>query len=295
MITDYTIGTPCFPFILTNEFGGHQSILAIKKLQSPPINSLYIGVSGFFNYNIIAVRKPSRVFLVDCNPYTAEVHSVLKKVILTTSDPKSCLSAFFQEMDQHPFSQLYYCQLGSSKEEILQELSRPTSWLGSQEAFSTIQRFYREKRIEIWIGNLLDPKTISFLQEKIREAHLTIDLLYLSNCEDSDWESSRAWRPLSLNAKPLFSSIQKAISPLLQPTSHVLVARNADYLVQKIYRPGAYLQDKEEYTFRYRHPIKLQCRFFLYQHRQRLFNSVLVLFLGVIAWKIASYTSFDRS
>lgn len=290
MITDYINPTTCFPCILTNEFGSHSSILAVQKLPAPPLHSLYIGVSGFFNYNLIALRKPSRVFLVDCNPYIAEVHSILKKVIVTSSDPKNCLSAFFQEIDKRPLSHFYYCQRGSAKAEILEELSHPTSWLGSQEAFSTIQRLYQEKRIEIWMGNLLDPKTISLLQNKIQEAHLNIDLLYLSNCEDSDWESSCNWQSISRDAQPLFSSIRKAISPLLQPTSYVLVARNADYLVQKIYRPGAYLQGKEEYIFRYRHPMKLQCRFFLDQHQQKLLTSMLVIFSGVIAWKIYSYT-----
>ena len=140
MITDYA-GKPTYPYILTNEFGGAGSVTALKKLPPASKTSLYVGVSGFFNYDLIAVRKPSHVFLVDCNPYTIEVHRTLEAVILKTSDPKSCLTSLMQDIDQRPLSMLYYAEAGSSRAEIFKELSRPTSWLASQEAFAVIQGF----------------------------------------------------------------------------------------------------------------------------------------------------------
>ncbi len=286
MITDYA-GSTFFPYILTNEFGGSDSVFALQTFPPAPARGLHIGVSGFFNYDLIAARKPSHALLVDCNPCTAEIHTVLEKAISTTSDPKSCLSLFLQMIDRYPVPAMYYAQAGSSKKELLQELSRPASWLASQETFSTIQRFYREKRIEIWIGNLLDPKTISFLQNKIKKQQFTLDTLYLSNCEDGDWEKSGRWYKITPQAAPLFPSIRQAVRPLLQPTSYVLVARGGDWLAQKISRSDAYLQGKNEYVFRYRHPIKLQCIFFLDQHKAKLCTAILVIFFSIIVWRFS--------
>lgn len=180
------LAIPFYP--ACNEYDQEETLDSLKKL--PPIsNGVHIGFSGLFNLEIIAIRKPKKVFICDVSYLEFEYYSILQKSFLEASNPCDFVSLFSHYMNKSRLLkgltvETYIGKFPnkSSFGDYLQKtLERDVSWLSDDE-FSYIQNLFRNKNIIFLPLNAADnTDNFQILSRYLTEEGLKLDTYYTSN------------------------------------------------------------------------------------------------------------------
>lgn len=176
---DRNYGIESQPFILANESSSltHQTLAGIPKIN----NSVHLGFSGWFNYDIVVARNSSAMILNDINNPITEVHQITKRIILTTNNRFDFIRSFIQELQRNSARYFYP---GSTEQDILNELNRPGSWLSTDWGFQKIQSLFRQNRVVLFRNDIKDQRNCQAIHQWIDHNSLCLDTCYISNIPD---------------------------------------------------------------------------------------------------------------
>lgn len=171
------------PYILPNEPEPGRVIEQLKNYDKPQGDALncHIGVSGLFNYDVVAARKSDFALLIDINKNTVALHWL---TIMILQDTKIHTRQQFIKALMHnlrEYKRELFIFSGSSISNLPQELTRKGSWLESDEKFSYIQQMAVENRIMPTLLSISDRDALQKLAAIIKENGFRLDTLYTSN------------------------------------------------------------------------------------------------------------------
>lgn len=253
------------PYILTNEFGATQTVDRLQSLpRDPSAHRVHIGVSGFFNYDILTARKPDFTVLLDICPQTQLIHQIASACMKRALRPADFVDAFISKVKKTTSLAGCFFEPKSSEAAIRAELLRKNSWLSQLDSYRYIQSLDKTDRILITRGDLLHRETIAKIQLWMSTYRLSLDTFYIANCGDPIWTE----RPLPFNRNlqiPIEEPriFYRTIKPLIQPATYVIDSSTELFLSQRIYRIGLDLNDDATLVFQHRHKLMFRCKLYL--------------------------------
>lgn len=147
-------------YLATNESGVEQ--IRVQLQQVPLVaNGCHLGVSGFYNLDLIALRRSAYGIIVDLNPAVRVFMEMTLYILRTESNREQVIKKL---ADYEATTDLSVC-LGSQLPEmwfgrvILYESTRVGSWMATEETFSYIQQQARQDRIAVLNEDLLHTET----------------------------------------------------------------------------------------------------------------------------------------
>ena len=191
------------PYTLCNEEGQEE---IFEKLQSQPTrdNSVHLGFSCWFNYDLIALRNPAFSIICDIDPNTIAMLDLIKNTTLDSASREEFLEKFKSNIESR-FPDLGFCGFPPLNEVFIQgfdhfkQLVTKTGWLSTQNHFETIKRLYQEGRITHQFLDIAD-KSSTFQELKNWALHhdLVFDTIYDSNIWE--WLDGREHSLKTMNA-----------------------------------------------------------------------------------------------
>lgn len=183
-------------WLLSNEFGIEDTL---QKLRDEPRASsgVHIGVAGFLNLDIMAVRRPDSAVLTDINDHMVETFQILRTVLmgpelldqdLTTEQKRKKFVELFIEVLRKRYMNNYFVETISNQEGYENTLrtlpSNPNSWLGTDEGFEHVQKMFLDGNVAIFRMDWTDVVQVKKLSEALAERGLSVDTLYVSNVKE---------------------------------------------------------------------------------------------------------------
>ena len=178
-------------YITTNERGLEKarSILRQKPLQP---QSCHIGFSGWYNLDIISLRKSTYGILCDFSPaqksFLEQTFNVVKqsftrqifveKMLAYLNSPAGSRITFSPNFNRGPI----ICS--DQREEIKSELTQDGSWLSSDEGFKYIRNLVLKDKISVLSMDVRDTKRFKLISKLFQDNGIVVDTLYLSNICD---------------------------------------------------------------------------------------------------------------
>ncbi len=181
---------------LTNESGVAETIERLVILPKVK-NSCHIGISCFYNFDIIFARKSKYAVLFDQNP---SVKIFLHKVFSCIND---CTTRFdfiekieallgkdsdYSRIDESKIyidDKLIYfdvnCEHATTLKQISCELLRKESWLYNEESFRYIQSLIKDNKIFVLTEDMNNTEQFYKLKTTLDGLDIMVDSLYTSN------------------------------------------------------------------------------------------------------------------
>lgn len=162
-------------------------------LTSTPLQAggCHIGFSSWHNFDMMVMRKSGRGIICDINPRNAlfleamlglirtadNRHDFVNKAIgyLNTSDEVLKFSPNVND------SETLYREIETLAGEVKAELARPSSWLYTDNHFHYIQQLASADKIALITQDIRLTEKFSHLCNLLRENHIPIDSVYISN------------------------------------------------------------------------------------------------------------------
>ena len=132
--------------------GGVPYILCNEQLQTETIQSLrekgiskgvHFGFSCWFNFDIMAVTKPSKALVCDINQRMLDFYKVFQSVLLSSSNRKE----FIEKLQEPLKERSVYFDNGYLRN-LPNELTREGSWLSSDEGFAFVKELHKSNMVE---------------------------------------------------------------------------------------------------------------------------------------------------
>lgn len=194
-------------YVTSNEFGQKRVRDLLKTIKKIP-GGVHLGMSGLYNWDLIAHMKSSFAVLVDFNPKVAAFHRKMLDILAGASSredffKKACaqitqdLNAnrnyyrsnvlfMFENAPHTKYNPLWY-QFAPLNERIHLELSVMMDKEGSalsEEQFPILQKMAREGRIVPLHLDFCDTQGMKAIADAVHEEGLVFSSLYLSNSYD---------------------------------------------------------------------------------------------------------------
>lgn len=223
------------PYIFTNEVGTTATIDTLQTLPKRRGHRLHIGVSGLFNYDIIAARKSDGAILWDINEETQRLHKLVQATIYTSVTSEDFITKFAKTI-QTIFNRTLLERNPCFLEDLRYEASNRTSWLAQEDSYQHIRSLYQKHCVHIGYGNWLDGPALGRVTNWVRQNNWSLDTAYLSNCGDASWmKISQSLVDSQKTRLPHHTfSLQSHIVPLLQTGTYVIETSSTIDLNQKI-------------------------------------------------------------
>lgn len=223
------------PYIFTNEGGTTATIHTLQTLPKRRGRRLHIGVSGLFNYDIIAARKSHGAILWDINEETQILHKLVQTTICDSATAEKFITKFAQIV-QNVSNQTFVERNPYFLEDLRYEASKQASWLAREESYQHIRSLYQKNCVHIGYGNWLDSSLLLRVANWVCRNSWILDTVYLSNCGDTNW--MKIGQSLVDSKKAGFPrhpfSLQSRIAPLLQTGTYIIETSATNDLNQKI-------------------------------------------------------------
>lgn len=213
---------PSKPQLISNE-PDREKLIATLSAQALDDNrhTCHVGVSGLFNYDMMAARKSGFAILLDINPNVIKVHKIVIELL--------------KDMDiatRHDFMAKFMTRLRSDSVNLMvfdlrlfqaleRQLEQEHTWLGTDEAFEHIRLLAIADRIVPIELSLADTKNLAAIAQAIRSADYRVDTLYTSNV--IEWIMQASPRQEVENAKTAFAM---ALLPLIDQSSLYISSDN---------------------------------------------------------------------
>jgi hypothetical protein len=139
--------------------------------------SCHIGVSCWFNLDIIAIRHSQTAILFDINPNVTLFLETTFKCIMDHPTRQEFVASFL----------LHNQKTMISDAAIYNELSRPYSWLSSDNSYQYIRSLtiYDDNKIKLYTLDIFDTSAVKKMtEESLYHDTIMIDTLYVSNIKD---------------------------------------------------------------------------------------------------------------
>lgn len=225
------------PYLFTNEEGTAKTIDTLSHLPKRKGKRLHIGVSGFFNYDIVAARKSHGVVLWDINTEVQKLHELVKNALLISPTPQTFIVNWTQITKSLVDADFFSRNRKNVSQTLYEEASQTTSWLAKEDTYQYIRSLYQKNCVHICFGNWLDKPLIVRTARWVQKNSWVLDTVYLSNCGDQNWK--RMSNSLLGSARLSFPeqlSLKTRIVPLLQTGTYVIEASAQEDLNQRICR-----------------------------------------------------------
>jgi hypothetical protein len=176
------------PYISCNE---QEQAATLTKLASDPSSiprklKVHLGFSVWFNLDLIAVTKPSYGILCDYDDKIMDIYQGIIESLAKSTNRREFVRHFGLFLEQN-------CEnlFALTKEElsnffnIQNELTRPGSWLASQDSFQVIKDLSTEGRLLFLNLDITDTQGIfPSIRDWLDKNNLELDTLYGSNIID---------------------------------------------------------------------------------------------------------------
>ncbi len=184
------------PFVITNERDQEQTLETLSTI--PSMGNVMLGTSCFFNLNayVKRVQKQNQPYYLIILDRGSRVKNFWNKVeeVVTTSENRHDATDKIKELI-HQNCELYFSgyppegtpeSISHSYQERLQkEIDNDISWLSTDQSFEIVKSMMEEKRFLFKCVNLFNDKQVQNVQNIMKANNLAIDVLYLSNVENS--------------------------------------------------------------------------------------------------------------
>lgn len=203
------------PYITCNE-QNQQSVLKLLASQSAEVvkgSRLHVGFSVWFNLDVIATTKPDYAVLFDIDPAVLHfVYPSIQKAITSANSREEFINHLVSAVEKDPLMS----PIAGSLKTDLSELSQSGyGFLASEDNFQFVKAKFAANAIYFGQMNLAIEDNIDLLMKWIKENHLQLDTLYLSNIPEwiINQHSKENWRP-----------VQQAIQSLMTPSTRLIDA-----------------------------------------------------------------------
>lgn len=208
------------PWILGNETGIAETMEILSK--APNIaQGGHFGVGGWFNLDVMAARKSRFGVLFDKNPEMVRVHGLTLEILAASKDRQDFVRRFAEKIAIDAAAYDWEFREGQKDQSILRdELTRPGSWLSSDENFDHIWTMAAEGRILSLRTDVRNTAVFAAIAVWMQRRGLRSDTVYLSNI--LDWLSVA--RLLNGNIEENRRLYFDSIGRILGPSTHVVEA-----------------------------------------------------------------------
>lgn len=190
--------------ITTNEIGV-ESAFQILSASKAAINTCHIGVSGWYNLDVIATRRSQRGIIFDSNPEVALFFDHTFRTIIDSSDRDTFIEKMEKCIKKYDYDNLpesnedlkymvVYCANHKYKEnlepeyELKSHAQNSIGWLANKERYKFIRNLVIQDKIAIITRDITDSKAFKRIQNLLQNNNICVDTIYLSNVPDYIYE-----------------------------------------------------------------------------------------------------------
>lgn len=195
-------------YVTSNELNQAWVRHALKKMEQIP-NGVHLGLSGLYNWDLIAQMNSSFAILIDFNPRVAVFNNKMLSILCRANNPQEFVTQAVKQMesdlskdDNFYQNNILYSQFGLCEfplhnpiryqdmsplerhEYELKAMLAKNNGALSNENFPILQKMAKEGRIVSMHLDLCDTAAISTIAEAVHAEGLQFSSLYVSNCYD---------------------------------------------------------------------------------------------------------------
>ncbi len=159
--------------------------LATNPSKTDPQKRVHIGFAVWFNLDIMALTKPAYGILCDYDNKVMDVYQGIGESLKKSGNRREFATNFEMFLNQNS-ERLFSLPPAEIIKlfNIQQELTRPGSWLASEESFQTIKNLSQRGCLLFLNVNILDKQSFLGFKSWLDTNHLELDTLYTSNIID---------------------------------------------------------------------------------------------------------------
>lgn len=186
-------------YVTSNEFGQKKVRDTLKTTDKIP-GGVHFGVSGIYNWDLIAYMKSEFAILGDYNPAVAEFNRRMLAILAEANSPEEFVEKAFEQMKLDlALNEYFYAynvfysathklpdntSLRDDLEFQLKRMLQRENGALSKENFPVLQKMAREGRIVPLHLDFCDADAIKMIADAIHEQGFVFSSLYLSNAYD---------------------------------------------------------------------------------------------------------------
>jgi hypothetical protein len=187
-------------YVLCNELN-QDGVLAEVASQPSLSNEAHIGFACWYNYDLIAIRRPQKAFICDCDENMLALYNLMKKIILDADGPDAFLEAFWQDLSSN--IKLDFQGLLSENEFLptckdLKNKVLGKGWM-TNEGFAVVKQMFAEDKIHFRLLDITDSRACEQIAHEIQSSGLQAGTIYGSNI--LDWLDYRKKEMMLVNLK----------------------------------------------------------------------------------------------
>lgn len=176
---------------VTNELGIEEVKNKLKTKERPE-QSLHIGFSGYYNFDVAHERKSDYILCLDISNGTKAFYKTTEKLMAISASRLEFVDKLAAKMVKKPHK--YYPNPNYNHRTVLadqvKEKLLSTGWLSQDDSFEWIKQKYSEKKIAFIRVDMRDAETFKAIERFIGEKGLKTDTLYVANIFDwLSWEA----------------------------------------------------------------------------------------------------------
>lgn len=166
-------------YVITNETGLDE-VRNVLKSTALINNSCHIGTAGWYNFDLISLRKSEYGIIFDYNPNNANFIETSMKLVMQAKNPNEFVKLIISFLE----SESNTIKIDDNKNinlRIKKELTREGSWLSSEQNFNFIKQRIKEGKIASFTNTITDTLIIEKLKTFLDRKGIIVDTIYLSN------------------------------------------------------------------------------------------------------------------
>lgn len=167
-------------YVITNETGLSEVRTALK-MTSKVHKSCHIGTAGWYNFDIMSLRKSSYAIIFDYNPNNAIFMNISMALVVASENRHHFIDKM---IDFIVNSKSIKIDSENNKEIVARikgELDREGSWLKSDESFAFIKEKSAAGRIACLTNTITNPDIFRKMKRILDDNYIAVDTIYLSN------------------------------------------------------------------------------------------------------------------
>lgn len=166
-------------YVITNEtgLGEVRSVLKNTPLVS---NSCHIGTAGWYNFDIISLRKSEYGIIFDYNPNNALFMEISMQLAMQAKSRHKFVELIVEFLQTHNKT-ISLDDKENINLRIRGELTREGSWLSSEQSFNFIKNCIKKGRVATFTNTISNTYIFNELRALIDSKNIVIDTIYLSN------------------------------------------------------------------------------------------------------------------
>ena len=185
------------PYLICNEQKQTETLAEVKKIPTSQ-NGCHIGFASWFNFDLIASRKPKVAFVCDIHSNMFLYYSLIKSAALEATNRYEFVNLLKEKLRNKENAQFLLANdfdgayiVNCDNDSLLlsdfydRELKRESGWLGSDESFEVVKSLYTNDKIyHLKIDLSKESEGFSNIIAWVDRNEYVIDTIYVSNIYD---------------------------------------------------------------------------------------------------------------